>query len=70
MGDAAGYLGLFSILLVFGPFAIVAGVQGFRQMTRDPRLHGKGRALFGIVAGSAATLALVAIAVVALQRKL
>jgi hypothetical protein len=53
---AAGYLGLFSILGVFGPFAIVAGILGVRQIDHDPRLHGMGRAVFGIVAGAMATL--------------
>lgn len=63
---AAGYLGLFSILLVFGPFSIVAGLLGLRQIRRDPRLHGKGRAAFGIVAGALATLVLLAMAAIAL----
>jgi hypothetical protein len=56
---AAGYLGIFSLLLVFGPFAIGAGILGLRQLKRKPHLHGKGRALFGIIAGSLATVVLV-----------
>jgi len=56
---AAGYLGLFSLLLVFGPFAVLTGVLALRQMKRNPRLPGKGRALFGIIAGSIATVVLV-----------
>jgi hypothetical protein len=56
---AAGYLGIFSILLVFGPLAIGAGILALRQMKRKPQLHGKGRALFGIIAGSLATCVLV-----------
>jgi len=56
---AAGYLGIFSILLVFGPLAIGAGILGLREMERKPHLHGKGRALFGIIAGSLATFVLV-----------
>lgn len=58
---AAGYLGLFSLLLVFGPFAIGAGVLGLRQISANPRMHGKGRAVFGIVAGALATVLLVLI---------
>ncbi|MFL6163741.1 MAG: DUF4190 domain-containing protein [Jatrophihabitantaceae bacterium] len=58
---AAGYLGLFSLLLVFGPFAVGAGVLGLRQIRRNPRLHGRGRATFGIIAGSLATLVLLLI---------
>jgi hypothetical protein len=53
---AAGYLGLFSILGVFGPFAIVAGLLGVRQIRNNERLHGLGRAIFGIVAGTLATV--------------
>lgn len=56
---AAGYLGIFSILLVFGPLAIGAGFLGLRELERKPHLHGKGRALFGIIAGSLATFVLV-----------
>ncbi|MGI8666899.1 MAG: DUF4190 domain-containing protein [Jatrophihabitans sp.] len=59
----AGYLGLFSILLVFGPLAVLAGLLGLRQLRRNPRLLGRGRAVFGIIAGSAATVALLAILV-------
>jgi hypothetical protein len=54
----AGYLGLFSILLVFGPLAVGSGILGLRQIKRNPRMHGKGRAVFGIVAGSLATCVL------------
>ncbi len=55
---AAGYLGLFSILGVFGPLAILAGVLGLRQISRKPQLLGTGRAIFGIVAGVIGTLIL------------
>jgi hypothetical protein len=55
---AAGYLGIFSVLLVFGPFAIGAGILGLRQIQRKPQLHGRGRALFGIIAGSLGTAVL------------
>ncbi len=54
----AGYLGLFSLLLVPAPFAIVAGVAALRELKRNPALYGKGRAWFGIVAGSVGTLVL------------
>lgn len=61
---AAGYLGLLSVLIVVGPLALGAGLLALRQMKRNPRLHGKGRAWFGIVAGSLAT-AVLALAVAA-----
>lgn len=56
---AAGYLGLFSLLLVPAPFALVAGVLGLRDIRRNPRLGGRGRAIFGIVMGSLLSIALV-----------
>jgi uncharacterized RDD family membrane protein YckC len=56
---AAGYLGLFSLLLVPAPFALGAGVLGLRDIRRNPRLGGRGRAIFGIVMGSLFSIALV-----------
>lgn len=50
---AAGYLALFSVLLVFAPFAVFCGVMALRSIKRHPWLGGKGRAWFGIVAGGA-----------------
>ena len=55
---AAGYLGLLSILGVFGPFAIITGILGIQQIQRNQRLHGMGRAIFGIIAGSLGTVLL------------
>jgi len=60
---AAGYLGLFSLLVIPAPFAIFAGVMAIRAIQRDPRKHGMGRAIFGIVFGTIGTIALVALAV-------
>ncbi|MBC8010741.1 MAG: DUF4190 domain-containing protein [Burkholderiales bacterium] len=48
---AAGYLGLFSVLFVFAPFALVCGIMALRSLRRNPQLVGKGRAWFGIVMG-------------------
>ncbi len=50
---AAGYLGLFSILVVPAPFAIIAGIIAIRNIRRNPDLHGIPRAIFGIVCGIA-----------------
>jgi hypothetical protein len=47
----AGYLGLFSVLVVPAPLAILAGAIAVRQIRRNPKLHGMGRAVFGIVMG-------------------
>jgi hypothetical protein len=48
---AAGYLGLFSIFIIFlGPFAILFGILGLRRAGRGEG-HGRGRSIFGIVGG-------------------
>jgi Domain of unknown function (DUF4190) len=54
----AGYLGLVSVLCLPGPFALLAGVLAIREMRRDPRKHGMGRAVFGIVMGVLGTIGL------------
>lgn len=48
---AAGYLGLFSVLLVFAPIALLAGFLGMRDLKLNPNKTGKGRAWFGLVMG-------------------
>ncbi|MBK6534647.1 MAG: DUF4339 domain-containing protein [Deltaproteobacteria bacterium] len=52
MAIVAGYLGLFSMLGVFAPFAVVTGVLALRTLKQRPELHGAGRAWFGIVMGA------------------
>jgi hypothetical protein len=56
----AGYLGLFSILLLPGPFAIAFGVWGLVVANREGS-HGRGRSIFGIIAGTLATIVLLVI---------
>lgn len=53
---AAGYLGLLSVLGVFGPFAILFGVMALYDIGRHPEKSGKGRAVFGIVMGTVFTI--------------
>ena len=60
---AAGYLGLISVLLVPGPFAVLAGILAIRDMRRNPKLHGMGRAIFGLVMGSLGTIGLLFVAI-------
>ena len=48
---ASGYLALFSILFVPAPFALLTGILGIRDIRRNPKKHGMGRALFGIIMG-------------------
>jgi len=58
---AAGYLGLFSLLGVFAPFALVTGILAVFDIKRNPKKHGLGRAIFGILMGTLGTVALVLI---------
>src|SRR5947209_1955737 len=52
---AAGYFGLLScfpmIGLLFGIMAIVTGLLALQHLGKNPKLGGKGRAIFGIVMG-------------------
>ena len=54
----SGYLGLISVLCIPAPFAILTGILAIRDMRRDPKLHGMGRAIFGIVMGGLGSLVL------------
>jgi hypothetical protein len=56
---AAGYLGLFSVLFVFAPFALIAGIFAVRDIRSDSTKHGMGRAIFGIVMGALFTIGLI-----------
>ncbi len=48
---AAGYLGLFSVTLVFAPFSLVAGLLALKDLKAHPHKTGKGRAIFGLGMG-------------------
>jgi len=61
----AGYLGLFAILMIFAPFALIMGLIAVRQLRRHEGERGYGRAWFGIVMGVLGTLALVVLLVAA-----
>ncbi len=59
---AAGYLALFSVLLIFAPPALICGIVAISDIRKsklgpNPK-HGMGRAIFGIVMGSLGTIAL------------
>jgi Domain of unknown function (DUF4190) len=47
----AGYAGLLSLIPLFPPIAIFCGLMALRDIKQHPQLHGKGRAIFGIVMG-------------------
>jgi hypothetical protein len=54
----SGYLGLVSVLCLPAPFALLTGILAIRDMRRNPKLHGMGRAVFGIIMGSLGTIGL------------
>ncbi|NQU24120.1 MAG: DUF4190 domain-containing protein [Candidatus Nealsonbacteria bacterium] len=48
---AAGYAGLFAVLIFPAPIALILGILAVRDIRRHPKKHGMGRAVFGIVMG-------------------
>jgi hypothetical protein len=57
---ASGYLGLISVLCLPAPFALLTGILAIRDIRRNPKTHGMGRAIFGIIMGSLGLVGLVA----------
>lgn len=57
---AAGYLGLFAVLAVPAPFALLTSILAIREIRRSrnspKKLHGMGRAVFGLIMGILGTL--------------
>jgi hypothetical protein len=52
---AAGYAGLFALLVAPAPIALVLGIMAMFDLKRNPKKHGWGRAIFGTVVGLAGT---------------
>jgi len=48
---AAGYLGLFSVIPIFAPIALIISIIAIRDIKKHPGRHGMGRAIFGLVMG-------------------
>ena len=65
---AAGYMGLFSLLIFPAPIAIILGIVAIIDIKKHPGKHGMGRAIFGIAMGVLAPVALVAICMIAAAR--
>lgn len=65
---AAGYLGLLSLLPLFGILAVITGVLAVREIKRHPERLGRGRAWFGIVMGALMSLFYLAIFALALLK--
>ena len=56
---AAGYMGLFSLLLFPAPIALILGLLAIRDIRAHPEKHGMGRAIFGLVMGILFTVPLI-----------
>lgn len=52
----AGYVGLFSVLMVPAPFAFILGIVALRDIKKNPTKTGRGRAIFGIIIGTVFTI--------------
>ena len=53
---AAGYAGLFAVLFLPAPIALILGVVAILDIKQHPKRHGMGRAIFGLVMGAIFTL--------------
>jgi hypothetical protein len=60
---AAGYLGLFSVIPIFAPIALIISIVAIRDIKKHPERHGMGRAIFGLVMGILFSFGLCAIIV-------
>lgn len=60
---AAGYLGLFGLLIVPAPLALIVSLIAIRDIQRSKktatRKHGMGRAVFGLLVGVLGTAVLI-----------
>lgn len=56
---AAGYAGLFALLVVPAPVALILGFLAYRDLKQHPEKRGMGRTVFGLVLGSLGTLLLI-----------
>ena len=70
---ASGYLGLFSILLLPAPLALLTGILALREIKKKANTpnpaYGKGRAWFGIIMGTLGMLAMMALIALALLER-
>ncbi|HEX5245111.1 MAG TPA: DUF4339 domain-containing protein [Tepidisphaeraceae bacterium] len=55
---AAGYLGLFSFVVLPAPISLIVALIAIRDIRKHPEKHGMGRAIFGLVMGILGTVAL------------
>lgn len=53
---AAGYLGILSLVPFVAPIAVGISIWAIMDLKKRPRLMGRGRAYFGLIAGGCFTL--------------
>ena len=58
---AAGYAGLFGLLVAPAPLALLLGIAAVLHLRANPDRHGWGRAIFGLIVGVLGTAALLLI---------
>jgi hypothetical protein len=56
---AAGYAGLFAIVVLPAPLAVILSIIAMVDMKRHPEKHGMGRAIFGLTTGLLGTAGLI-----------
>ncbi len=66
---AAGYLGLFSLIGIGGPFALVCGIMALKSLKKTPGLRGHVRAWIGIILGALGSVFLAFIVVAMAAKK-
>ncbi len=67
---AAGYLGLFSLIVLPGPLALWCGIKAIRDIRGNSQRHGMGRALLGVAMGGLATVVLICLVIWFVGRKI
>ncbi|MEO5712796.1 MAG: DUF4190 domain-containing protein [Luteolibacter sp.] len=70
---AAGYLGLFSFVVIPAPLSLIISIVAIHDIRRSKRTnrvkHGMGRAIFGLVTGIIGTLLLAVIIISSMTSK-
>jgi hypothetical protein len=56
---AAGYLGLFAVLMAPAPIALIVSIAAAVDLKRHPEKRGMGRAIFGAFMGAVGTAGLI-----------
>jgi hypothetical protein len=69
---AAGYAGLFALVVIPAPLALILGIIGWRDIkksksTREPK-SGMGRVVFALIAGGLGTILLGYFVIAAIMR--